>query len=176
MGTGVNVSKYLMALEEALGQIDLEALSKICASIQQVKARGGTVYLLGNGGSQANASHLVLHLINLGYKAHDLMAEIAWLTASSNDLDYQSAPARRLSLVGRKGDALMVLSGSGNSPNVLNALQEAERKGMTTMGFLGFGGGFALQFCDCAVVLMQKDYGIVEDAHSAVIHILANSL
>ena len=169
----MNAPQYLVALREALGRIDLEALGRVGTSLQQVKTQDGTVYLLGNGGSQANASHLVLHLINLGYRVHDLMAETAWLTACTNDHSYQSSPARRLSLVGRKGDALMVISGSGNSPNVLNALQEAKRKGMTTLGLLGFGGGFALQFCDYAVVLAQKDYGICEDAHSAVIHILA---
>ena len=172
----MNASEYLVALNKALGQIDLEALGEVCTEIQQVKAWGGILYLLGNGGSQTNASHLVLHLINLGYKAHDLMSETAWVTACANDHSWQSTPARRLSLVGRSGDALLVFSGSGNSPNVLNALQEAKRKGMVTMGLLGFGGGFALQFCEYAVVLAQKDYGICEDAHSAIVHILANSL
>ena len=172
----MNISEYLSALKEALGQIDLEALGKVCASIQQVKARGGIIYLLGNGGSQANASHLALHLIERGIRARDVMAETAWLSASANDYSYESSAARLLVLTGQPGDALLVFSCSGNSPNVLNALQDAKRKGMTTLGLLGFGGGFALQFCDYAVVLGQHSYPIVEDLHSVMLHILAESL
>ena len=172
----MNASNYLISLSEALGQIDLAALEKLRIAVRHVKAVGGTLYVLGNGGSQANASHLVLHLINLGYRAHDLMAETAWLTATSNDYSYETTPGRRLWLAARKDDALIVISCSGDSLNILWSLWEAKRKGIVILGLLGSGGGVAINLCDLAVVLPTKQYGIVEDCHSAIIHILGGML
>lgn len=164
---------YIDTLIKCLRQMDTGRIDEIAHAL---RACQGTVYVLGNGGSQANASHLVLHLLECGVRARDVMGETAWLTASANDHSYEASAARLLVLTGREGDALLVLSGSGNSPNVVLALTEAKGRGMMTLGFLGFGGGAARGLCDCALVLTSKEYGPVEDSHSAAIHILAGLL
>lgn len=135
-------------------------------------AEGGTTWILGNGGSQANASHLVLHLCHHEYIAHDLMAEISLMSALSNDKDYGKAPALRLRVNATDRDCLLVISGSGDSLNIIAALSEAHNLGMTTIGLLGMGGGPARGLCHHYLVVDSGNYGVVEDTHSAVIHLL----
>lgn len=93
------------------------------------------VYIIGNGGSFANAAHIANDLLACGVKAHTLDA--ATLTASANDHGYETVFARWLSVVGEAGDLLIALSGSGKSPNILNAIAEAERKGMAVERVFG---------------------------------------
>jgi D-sedoheptulose 7-phosphate isomerase len=166
------LTDYIEKLNYYLEQIDGEALNKVARSLQEHKC----IYVLGNGGSQANASHLVLHLINLGFRAHDILAETAWLTACANDFSYDSAPRRYLRQVAQPGDCLVVISGSGSSANVIYALEEAKNLGLTRLGLLGFGGRFARNLCDYAIVLDCQDYGVIEDCHSAIIHALERTL
>ena len=164
---------YIETLVKCLRGVDTSRIDEMAHAL---RACQGTVYVLGNGGSQANASHLVLHLLECGVRARDIMGETAWLTASANDHSYEASAARLLVLTGRPGDALLVVSGSGNSPNVVFALEEARAREITTLGLLGFGGGAARGLCDCALVLASKEYGPVEDSHSAAIHILGELL
>ncbi len=163
---------YINQLCLAIRSIRVEELEGIANAIRGVDIDGGTIWVLGNGGSQANASHLVLHLCQHEYKAHDLMAETALMSALANDESYKEAPVSRLDKNGTSKDALIVLSGSGQSQNILAALEEAGGQGMTTIGLLGMGGGSALNLCDTALVVSGGNYGIIEDAHSAVIHML----
>ena len=163
----------------------LEVLVRLLATVQpiqvdllaaQLRATTGTVWVLGNGGSQANASHLVLHLREAKIRAHDLMDGLPSLSALSNDTSYQAAPMNQLRALGNAVDTLLVISGSGNSINVLAALAEARRIGMVTLGLLAFGGGAALGLCKQAIVLDSSDYGPVEDACSALLHMLSRTL
>ena len=163
---------YFEEIVSALERLDCSALGEIIALMQQAES----IYILGNGGSQANASHLVLHLSEKGFKAHDLMAEIAYLTALANDFSYQHAPLFILRRQAREKDILLVISGSGDSMNVLAALAEAKRLGMGTIGFLGMGGGAALGLCQVAILVPSESYGTIEDCHSALAHLLAKGL
>lgn len=95
------------------------------------------VYLCGNGGSAANAIHIANDLISVGVKAQALTADVATLTAIANDFSYEEIFSRQLKVFGEPGDLLIVLSGSGNSPNVVKALEEAKKIGMRTFGVLG---------------------------------------
>jgi D-sedoheptulose 7-phosphate isomerase len=97
--------------------------------------RAKRVYIIGNGGSYANAVHIANDLLSCGVKAYTL--DPATLTATANDLGYQNVFSRWLAVVGEPGDLLIALSGSGNSLNIINALMEAERIGMETWAITG---------------------------------------
>jgi D-sedoheptulose 7-phosphate isomerase len=164
------VSKYLKRVNEALLDIDEMILEAVAFYLMDFQ---GHVWVLGNGGSHANASHMVLHLVDNGIAAHDLMAESALYSARSNDMSYETASSVILKQVAKENDVLFVISGSGNSDNVLSALETAESLKLTTLGLLGFGGGKSAVKCNAAVVLASNDYGAIEDAHSVCVHILA---
>jgi D-sedoheptulose 7-phosphate isomerase len=165
--------EYCQDVIEQLRYLENTYLEAIARWLDMTRLDGRTVFVLGNGGSYANASHLVLHLRDAGIKAVDLLADTSQLTALSNDGDYATAPRDRLTMEADSKDMLVVISGSGESANILLALAAANRIGMSTVGLLGFGGGAAKKLCDLAVVLPSKNYGVVEDCHSVVLHILA---
>lgn len=167
------IARHLADVAAALLQVRPVELAAFADEIVACWARAGTVHVLGNGGSQANAAHLVLHLRDASVRAHDVMAEGAWLSAQANDHGYRTVGTEHLRVCGRPGDVLLVISGSGNSQNVIDALEFAGRSGIRRLGLLGFGGGQAAKLCDAAVVLTSNKYGPVEDAHSAAIHALS---
>jgi len=165
--------------ELVIGQLDevhSVDLDELVEGLQSTKSEGGTVFVLGNGGSQANAAHLVLHLRDKGYRAIDMLGDSAWMTAEANDHGYEVVPAQMLARHQADfKDTLFVISGSGNSENVLVALENAEAQEVRCLGILGFGGGNAGARID-GVVLPSTCYGAVEDVHSAIIHYLATVL
>ena len=165
-------SPYVDRLKSLLDTIDQGSVDGVVLAIKTAR----TVYIAGNGGSDANASHLALHLNEVGLRAHNLMAEIPLLTAYANDLAYDEVVRKRLRQSATPEDCLVVLSGSGNSRNIILALVSAMNLGVKTVGILGFGGGDALAMCDAAVVLGSHEYGPVEDAHSAVVHLIQERL
>ena len=95
------------------------------------------VYLCGNGGSAANAIHMANDLVACGVKAHALTADVATLTANANDYSYGAAFAVQLRVLVEPGDLVLVLSGSGNSPNILQAIQAAKEKGAESWAIVG---------------------------------------
>ena len=106
---------------------------KLAKAIKKAKR----VYLIGNGGSAANALHIANDLVACGIKAHALPGEIATVTASANDYSYDDAFSKVLETYGEPGDLLIVLSGSGKSPNVLKAMAVAKEKGMKSFAIVG---------------------------------------
>lgn len=101
------------------------------------------VYIIGNGGSYANAQHIANDLLAVGIRAYTV--DPATLTAFANDFGYETVFARWLQVVGEAGDALLALSGSGRSPNILNACETAERLGMTVWREFGYPKGLDMQ-------------------------------
>ena len=114
--------------------------------------RARRVYLIGNGGSHANAQHICNDLIACGIKAHTLDA--ATLTALANDFAYADIFARWLEVVGEKGDLLIALSGSGTSPNILKACSTAERIGMKVWREFGRAQGLNMQQAEEAQIVL----------------------
>ncbi len=136
------------------------------------------VFLAGNGGSSATASHMANDLMKgivlpgkRGLRAISLSDNVPLMTAVANDIGYAEIFARPLAELGQSGDVLIVISASGNSPNVLRAIETAKQKGITTVGFLGMGGGKASKMVDVPVVVPADDYGPVEDAHMMFDHL-----
>ena len=134
---------------------------------------------MGNGGSASTASHMAADLAKntIGanmrrFRIMSLNDNVPLMTALSNDLGYHRVFTEQLMNLIRPGDVLVVISGSGNSPNVLRAVDYARDQCAQVVGLLGFSGGRAAELCDTAVVVDSEDYGVIEDAHLILNHIL----
>lgn len=150
------------------------------ALIDAVKL-GGTIFSCGNGGSACESMHLVEELVaryqkhRPGIRAQHLM-DPGILTCWANDYDYQSAFARQMETFGTNKDALVVFSTSGNSPNIIQALESAKSLGTKTIGLLGRDGGKALGLCDLALVVKVEKTSHIQEAHLAILHMVCEAL
>ena len=132
------------------------------------------VLTMGNGGSSSTAQHLAQGLCDVGIRAICLTDNVSLLTALSNDEDYEESLRWLVRLFSRKGECvtIVVISASGNSPNIVNAVEEAKRLHVRSIGLLGFGGGSVGSMATLSVILNSRDYGIIEDAHLSLCHII----
>jgi D-sedoheptulose 7-phosphate isomerase len=153
--------------------------------MRAARDRGATIFFAGNGGSSATAAHWVNDLAKSTrrpgvppMRVMNLTDNVPWLTALANDEGYDRVFAGQLENLGKPGDVLVVISASGNSPNVLSAIEVAQQTGMVTMGLLGFDGGAALEQLDVVVWIRTEvgAYGLVETAHAAVADIVTATL
>jgi phosphoheptose isomerase len=169
--------EFLARLREGLDEIDVPAVEAAARSIGAAWRDGRRVFVLGNGGSAATASHFVCDLHNatrgprrLG--AFSLTDNAPVLSALANDLGYERVFSEQIAANAGANDVVVVLSASGDSENVLRAIGAAKDLGARTIGILGFGGGRARASVDVAVVATSKHYGVVESVHAAVTHLL----
>ena len=172
------VADYRQDLIHSLGVLDYQALESIAATLYRVRNRDGIVYTCGNGGSAANAAHMTLHLSDCSFRTRDLISSAPLLTARSNDLGYNSGFVAQMRTVSRPEDCLVVFSCSGKSLNVWEAVTYSNLTGLTVIAFLGMDGGFISErLPDIESVVVDSDsYGVIEDVHSSVIHILSGLL
>jgi D-sedoheptulose 7-phosphate isomerase len=141
------------------------------------------VYIFGNGGSAALASHFACDLgkgtANGSEKRFRVLAltdNVPLITAWANDANYADIFAEQLANLVRPGDVAFGISGSGNSSNVLRGLQVAKQAGATTVGLTGFGGGELKDQCDACVIVPSENMQIIEDLHLCVAHSLFTSI
>lgn len=174
---------YLATSARALQQIDLAAVQRLALAMRRVWAAGGQVLMCGNGGSAANAIHLCNDLIygvspmgGNGIRALALTANPSVVTCLANDVSYDQIFAYQVAVQGRAGDLLVVFSGSGNSPNVVNALVEARKRGLMTASILGFTGGKCLALSDIAIHVAVEDMQVAEDCQQLIGHMVARWL
>jgi D-sedoheptulose 7-phosphate isomerase len=176
---------FLQAFELLLARIDMDAVERIVRRLQAARDNDATVYVAGNGGSAATASHWVNDLgkatKNPGRKPMRVMSlsdNISWLTALANDEGYERVFSGQLENFARAGDVLIVISASGNSPNLVNAVEQARKRGLVTIAFLGFDGGVLKSKVDESLWLptAKGAYGLVESGHSLLCHILTDCL
>lgn len=171
------IADYLASVIQSITNDLIGQLTPLVQQLAEIREAGSRVFVCGNGGSCANAAHMVLHLREIGIHALDLTADSPWVTALANDYGYEQIFSRSLqtSRAG-SGDMLIVISGSGNSPNILAALKYARKQRMTRWGLLGRGGGKALALCDYTVVVDSQDYGPIEDTHGIIAHAVKQAL
>lgn len=138
-----------------------------------------SIFLFGNGGSAALASHFACDLakgtVNGSKKRFRVLAltdNVPLMTAWANDSNYEDIFAEQLANFARPGDIAFAISGSGNSPNVLQALRTAKHLGLMTVGLGGFAGGKMRNFCDACIVIPCDNMQIIEDLHLCVAHSL----
>lgn len=179
MPHGKTAFAYLTDLQRVLATVPEGALGRVVDLLLQARSTGHRVYIFGNGGSAATASHLACDLMKTAHvpplsalRVVPVMDNLPLLTAWSNDLAYERAVAEFLAIQLEPGDVVIAISASGRSRNVVEALETARLKGAHTVGLLGFDGGPALNMVDVAVHVPVHHYSLAEDAHSAIGHAL----
>ena len=171
---------YRNCSARAIDSIPLEQVAKLINELATVKALAGRVFCIGNGGSQANVAHLVLHLREHGITAIDLLADNASVTAIANDYGYDLVASIQLrrAMLGAN-DMVLAISGSGSSDNVAYAMKEDARKWAVVGDMPAMGidwGKRELVMSGGAVLLDTAEYGPFEDASAAVIHMINEGL
>jgi len=159
------------------------AVERIVPVLQAAREQDRTIYFFGNGGSASTASHFVCDIGKLTnrpghrrYKCIALNDSIPNLTAWANDFDYASVFSEQLATLGTAGDVAFGISGSGNSPNVLKAIEVATAKGLRTIGLTGIGGGKLKGIVEVPVVVPSNSMQHTEDVHLMICHVLASYL
>jgi D-sedoheptulose 7-phosphate isomerase len=179
------ISEYFLNGGKLFAQIPNEEVMKLAIAINQARKTESTVYIAGNGGSASTASHFATD-IGIGslnranpVRSVSLCDNTAAITAIANDMDYSSIFAQQLKLLGKQGDLLIVISASGNSDNLLKALEVASALGMESHSLTGFDGGKLKQLTlgrNIHVETPKGAYGLVEDAHLAICHVVTECI
>ena len=177
------IDNYLADLKQILDQLPKEDLLKVIDRLVQARQEGNTIFVCGNGGSASTASHMVCDFSKNTrrsgakfLKVIGLSDNIATITALGNDEGYENVFAMQLEPLVQEGDVLLSISGSGNSPNVLRAVEVAKQHGATTIGLAGFQGGKLKEMVDLCVVVPCDRIEQAEDVHMIIDHILTISL
>lgn len=179
----VLVKEYLEQLQQVLRDLPLEPLFAIVDRLRQARLDGQRVYVMGNGGSAATATHMACdfskNTVREGrprFQAVGLADNMSVITAYANDDGYENIFSEPLRTLGRPGDVVIAISGSGNSPNVLKGVQAACELGMTTIGLTGMGGGKLKDLVDLCLVVPSQRIEQVEDVHLIIDHLLTISI
>lgn len=171
---------YVTNLQQALTQVDSAQFEKVLAKLKEVTQAGKKIYVCGNGGSAAIADHLCCDWSKGTYfkslptlKTESLVANTALFTACANDFGFEKSFSTQVEMFGSPGDLLLAISSSGNSENIIQAVLAAKTKGMSTIGLCGFSGGKLKSSADLCLHVHFDNYGLVEDAHQILMHVLA---
>jgi D-sedoheptulose 7-phosphate isomerase len=170
-----SISVKKLCLQQGLECISIMG-DEVCISIQN----GGKIMLCGNGGSAADAQHLAAEMLvrlrpmnnREGVAAIALAQDISTITACGNDFGFDKLYERMVTSLGKKGDCLIGITTSGNSENVMLAMKAARKMGIKVFGFLGSGGGKALELCDEFFLVPSNDTGRIQEAHITAGHAL----
>ena len=168
-----------MQVTDALANsLDTEAaIVKFLDMLRDLRGRNGNLYLIGNGGSAAVASHSVTDFVNVGQIRATTLYDVSLFTCMANDFGYEYAFARILSTLARPGDALIAISSSGKSPNIRNAAAKVRELGGAVITLSGFAPDNQLRSLgDLNIWLDSRDYGMVEIGHQFVLHNVADRL
>ena len=151
---------------------DLTEIHKLLVDVQKKKRN---LYIIGNGGSAAIASHAVIDFMNVGKISAHTLHDPSTLTCMSNDYGYENAFSKILNITLKKEDLLIVISSSGKSKNMTNAVKAAKKNGTTVITLSGFDSKNTLRTLgDINIWINSRDYGMVEIAHQFILHNLAD--
>ena len=176
-------TRYGERLSSALAQQDWQAAAQLADDMAKAWREGRRVFICGNGGSAANAIHWANDFLypvaksgGRGLKILALPANSSTLTCLANDVGYDEVFASQLATEAEPGDLLIVLSGSGNSPNIVKALEQAKKSRVKSFALLAFTGGACLDLADVVLHLKVEDMQIAEDLHLIVGHMVLQAL
>ena len=178
------VHRYVEETEAALRSPFLgEGIAQAIPVLIKARNEGRTLYFFGNGGSASTASHMAQDLAKLTisegrkrFRTHSLTDHMSVILAWANDSNFAEIYAEQIKSHGQPGDVAIGISGSGNSPNVLRGLEEARRLGMSTIGFIGTGGGKMRALCDVPVIVPSNNMQHIEDVHHLMLHLICSYL
>jgi D-sedoheptulose 7-phosphate isomerase len=171
---------YLTKQREVYAALPLDQVAAIVDLLRDAHAKGSQVFVFGNGGSAANASHFVTDVgkgssdaLGKRFKILSLNDNTAWMTALGNDYAYEDVYLRQLQNYAQPGDVALCMSVSGNSPNLVKAMKWAGENGVHTVGLVGAKRGGLAEICEHVLVVPDTHYGRVEDAQMTICHMLA---
>lgn len=177
---GTYADEYFTRLAAASKTIDREAVERAARLIAETSAAGKRIYCCGNGGSAAISNHLVCDCVKgirtdstLKPQVVSLSSNIEIITAIGNDIGYDQIFRFQLESLAHPGDLLIVISSSGGSPNIVTALEWAKDNGVTSIAMTGFSGGKSRELADISLHVEADNYGIIEDLHQSLMHLLA---
>jgi len=170
---------YLNNINKISQSIKENELEKIVSKIIEKIKKNKNIFVCGNGGSAAIANHFVCDFLKymktnnkLNPKVISLSTSTELITAISNDISYNNIFSYQLDALGRKGDLLILISSSGNSKNIIKAIECSKKKNIETISFTGFYGGYAKKKTDMNLHFNFRNYGLSEDSHHIFMHII----
>jgi len=178
-----NIKNYISTLHQTIDQLPQELIAEVIAILQRTRISGNQVFIMGNGGSASTATHFVCDLAKNTrnaqlphYRAIGLTDNMAIFSAYANDEGYENVFAKQLANLLQPGDVVIGISASGNSQNVLNAIQEAKRDSVTTIAFTGFDGGHLGGMVDINIHVKSHIIEHVEDIHLMLEHMIVKTI
>lgn len=178
-----HIDSYFNGLEACRRELSPEKLERVLEILLSAHREGRKVFVLGNGGSASTASHFACDLGKgtaapgaARFRVISIADNLAVLTAWANDCTYEMVFKEQLENLLEPGDVVVGISASGNSANVIRAVEYANQRGAVTVGFLGFGGGRLREFVQLDITVSSRNYGQVEDFHLTLNHILTQYL
>jgi len=173
-------AEYKTELLKALDTVDLGRVNQAIDLFKDARAQGRHIFVCGNGGSASTASHFACDIVkgasyNRGqrFRIMALTDQLATITAYANDVSYDSVFVEQLRNFAQQGDLVMGISGSGNSPNVIRALEYANSIGCRTIALTGRDGGKLAPLAQLSIGVAAPHMGRIEDAHMVVCHMIA---
>src|SRR4051812_15659401 len=173
------ITDYVNAQKAALDSIPADAVAQLIQKLQEALAEDRQIFVFGNGGSASNSSHFITDLgkgssdkIGRRFRCLSLNDNVSWITALGNDYNYDEVYSRQLINYGKSGDIVLTMSVSGNSPNLVKAVEWARANKLTTIALVGGKRGKLASLADHVIVIDSEHYGRVEDAHMGICHML----
>lgn len=181
--TGEAISAYLTEMQSTLSSLPIDMIERVVALLREARSQKKRVFLFGNGGSAATASHLACDLAKgtrssgkPRLRAIALTDNMPIISAWANDSSYENIFAQQLQDHVDPGDIVIGISGSGRSLNVLNGMKVARAAGAITIGLTGMGGGDLKDLVDLCIVVPDDSIDQVEDVHLMIGHIITSCL
>jgi D-sedoheptulose 7-phosphate isomerase len=173
------ITDYIKTQKDALDSIPVQAVMELIEKLRRALKEERQIFVFGNGGSAANSSHFVTDLgkgasdkLSSRFRCLSLNDNVSWMTALGNDNSYEDVFVRQLMNYGRRGDIALTMSVSGNSPNVVRAVDWARQNGLSTIALVGAKRGRLADIAEQVIVINSTHYGRVEDAHMGICHML----
>jgi D-sedoheptulose 7-phosphate isomerase len=177
------LGSYIAQQKAALDSIPLQQLEHVIELFRKALAEDRQIFVFGNGGSAANASHFATDLgkgasdkLDRRFRIFSLNDNTPWMTALGNDYSYGEVFSRQLANYGRAGDLVLTMSVSGSSPNLVKALEWSKKHGLTTIALVGEKRGPLAKLADHVIAIGSGHYGRVEDAHMGICHMICYAI
>ncbi|MGD0537274.1 MAG: SIS domain-containing protein [Verrucomicrobiota bacterium] len=173
------INEYVRAQKAALDSIPADTVARLIEVLRTAWQEGRQIFVFGNGGSAANASHFVTDLgkgssdkLGKRFRVLSLNDNVGWLTALGNDYAYEDVFVGQLQNYAQPGDVVLTMSVSGNSPNAVKAVDWAAQHGLRTIALVGGKRGRLAELAEYVIVINDTHYGRVEDCHMGICHLL----
>lgn len=178
-----DIKNYISLEKEILDKLDVERINETINVLVETQVNGNTVYTIGNGGSASTASHFqndfnkgISETLEKKFNFHCLCDNVSTMMAIANDMSYEDVFVEQLKGHLKEGDVLLAISGSGNSKNIIKAVEYAKQNGNKVIGLTGYSGGKLKQMCDVSLHVPVNSMQVTEDIHMIFDHLMMSVL